>query len=216
MHSVQFITLISISISYAQSCCFPSEVEVTVMGYGLIAQGKTNYQKMLKLYYDAEGKKTAIVSTNKIGQMLRIIADYSAKKRYIITDENECNVTDLNISFQEICVPTNAVFLGSSVLGNLYDNMTVDNYYVNINQENMSFDVNLMTTPMKSGECTVEGVVSFRKDKYGYQIFETNIFMNYTFEITDKSVFQPPKQCSEPGDMGILLVDEIRRGFSIF
>lgn len=150
-------------------------------------------QKEIQLYYDADEEKIAIVSTNRIGQKLRIISDYSAKKRYVITNENVCNVTDLNMPFQEICVPTKAVFVGSAVLGNSYDNMTVDNYYVTMSQRNMSFDINLMATPMKGDDCTVEGMVSFGKDKNGYQIFETSVYMNYSFKITDKSVFLPPK-----------------------
>uniref|UniRef100_A0A8W8JYI1 Mammalian ependymin-related protein 1 n=2 Tax=Magallana gigas TaxID=29159 RepID=A0A8W8JYI1_MAGGI len=213
------MALILISISYTKSCCFPSEVEVTAMGYGLIAQGKTNYQKEIQLYYDADEEKIAIVSTNRIGQKLRIISDYSAKKRYVITNENVCNVTDLNEPFQEMCVPTNAVFVGSAVLGNSYDNITVDNYYVTMSQRNMSFDINLMATPMKGDDCTVEGMVSFGKDKNGYQIFETSVYMNYSFKITDNSVFLPPKQCNQPDNMGILLFDvleEIRSGILIF
>lgn len=170
------------------------------------------FQKMIQLYYDADEEKIAIVGTNRIGQMLRIISDYSAKKRYVITNENVCNVTDLKDSFQKICVPTNAVFLGSAVLGNSYDNMTVDNYYVNMTQGNLSFDVNLMATPMKGDDCTVEGMVSFGKDKNGYQIFETSVYVNYTFKIADKSMFLPPKQCNEPDNSGTLLF-EVLGGF---
>lgn len=174
----------------------------------------------IQLYYDADEEKIAIVGTNGIGQMVRIISDYSAKKHYVITNENVCNVTDLNESFQKICVPTNAVFLGSAVLGNSYDNMTVDNYYVTMSQRNLSFDINLMATPMTGGDCTIEGMVSFGKDNNDrYQIFETSVYMNYTFKIADKSVFLPPKQCNQPDNMGILMFDvleEIRRGILIF
>lgn len=211
MHLIKFIALILISLSYTKSCCFPNEVEVTAMGYGLIAQGKTNYQRQIQLYYDADEEKIAIVGTNGIGQMVRIISDYSAKKRYVITN-GTCNVTDLKEPFQKSCVPPSAVFMGSTVLGNTYDNMKVDNYRLNISQGPVSIESAFMIAPMKGGDCTMVGLVAFGKDQNGYQFSETSIYMNFSFEITDKSVFQPPKQCKEPENSGTLLF-EVLGGF---
>lgn len=208
---LQFVALILISISYTQSCCAPSVVQGTAMSYGFVSVGKTAYQNMQKFYYDEEEEKVARVTKDMMGQPVRDIFDFSAKKRYVITN-GTCNVTDLKEPFQKSCVPPSAVFMGSTVLGNTYDNMKVDNYRLNISQGPVSIESAFMIAPMKGGDCTMVGLVAFGKDQNGYQFSETSIYMNFSFEITDKSVFQPPKQCKEPENSGTLLF-EVLGGF---
>lgn len=166
---------------------------------------------MQKFYYDEEEEKVARVTKDMMGQPVRDIFDFSAKKRYVITN-GTCNVTDLKEPFKKSCVPPSAVFMGSTVLGNTYDNMKVDNYRLNISQGPVSIESAFMIAPMKGGDCTMVGLVAFGKDQNGYQFSETSIYMNFSFEITDKSVFQPPKQCKEPENSGTLLF-EVLGGF---
>lgn len=168
---------------------------------------------MQKFYYDEEEKKVARVTTNMMGQPVRDIFDFPAKKRYVITNGTACNVTDLNEPFQKSCVSPSAVFMGSTVLGNTDDNMKVDNYRFNITQGPVTIETSFMIAPMKGGDCTVVGMVAYGKDQNGYQFSGTTIYMNFSFEITDKSVFQPPKQCNEPDNTGTLLF-EVLGGFS--
>lgn len=168
---------------------------------------------MIKFYYDEEEEKVARVIVNMKGQTIRRdILDYPAKKHYVITSGTVCNVTDLTEPFQKSCVPPTAVFMGSTVLGNTYDNMKVDNYHINISVGLLSLQSAFMAAPMKGGECTAVGVVTFGEVQGGYKFSETVVYMNMSFEITDKSVFTPPKQCNEPDNMGPLLF-EVLGGF---
>mmetsp|Transcript_16200 Transcript_16200/g.27917 ORF Transcript_16200/g.27917 Transcript_16200/m.27917 type:complete len:99 (+) Transcript_16200:1-297(+) len=67
------------------------------MEFGLTAATKTINQNMVKFYYDAEEKKTAKITTSMTGEKVIDIADYSDKKRYVITSNGtKCNVTKLN------------------------------------------------------------------------------------------------------------------------
>lgn len=100
-----------------------------------------------------------------------------------------CDVTDLYESIQKMCMPPSAVFIGSTVLDN--NNLTVNNYYVNKSHENSFIDINLMTIPIKEGVCfEVKRVIKFQN------VTLTSEYINYTFGITDMSVFQTPKQCN--------------------
>lgn len=132
----------------------------------------------------------------------RKIYDRATKKRYVITDENVCDVTDLYESIQKMCMPPSAVFIGSTVLDN--NNLTVNNYYVNISHENSFIDINLMTIPIKEGICfVVKSVIKFQNDTL------TSEYINYTFEITNMSVFQTPKQCNGANNGSILLTTSL-------
>lgn len=114
-----------------------------------------------KIYFSAEIGKAAEVRTNEWGQTERKIYDRATKKRYVITDENVCDVTDLYESIQKMCMPPSAVFIGSTVLDN--NNLTVNNYYVNKSHENSFIDINLMTIPIKEGVCiVVKSVIKFQ------------------------------------------------------
>lgn len=153
-----------------------------------------------KIYFSAEIGKAAEVRTNEWGQTER--NDRATKKRYVITDENVCDVTDLYESIQKICMPPSAVFIGSTVLDN--NNLTVNNYYVNKSHENSFIDINLMTIPIKEGVCiVVKSVIKFQNDTL------TSEYINYTFEITDMSVFQTPKQCNGANNGSILLTTSL-------
>lgn len=131
---------------------------------------------------------------------MRDIFDGSTKKGYVITDENVCDVIDLKEPLQKICLPQPMVFMGSTVLDNNYNNLTVDNYYVNRSQGNLFTDINFMTIPLKEGVCTLLKAL-YQNDK----TFLTREYINYKFEITDKSVFQPPIQCKGANNGGVLL-----------
>lgn len=99
-------------------------------------------------------------------------------------------------------MPPSAVFIGSTVLDN--NNLTVNSYYVNISQGNSFIDVNLMTIPIKEGICfVVKSVIKFQNDTL------TSEYINYTFEITDMSVFQTPKQCNGANNESILITTSL-------
>uniref|UniRef100_K1QXZ0 Uncharacterized protein n=1 Tax=Magallana gigas TaxID=29159 RepID=K1QXZ0_MAGGI len=146
MRLPQLIALVSISFEYIQSCCFPSVFEVTKINTIIAEENSTNQEK---IYFSAEIGKAAEVRTNEWGQTERKIYDRATKKRYVITDENVCDVTDLYESIQKMCMPPSAVFIGSTVLDN--NNLTVNNYYVNTSHGNSFIDINLMTIPIKEG-----------------------------------------------------------------
>uniref|UniRef100_A0A8W8JUE8 Uncharacterized protein n=1 Tax=Magallana gigas TaxID=29159 RepID=A0A8W8JUE8_MAGGI len=140
MRLLQYIALFSIRFPYIKPCCYPSVFEVTKKSTIIAEENSINQEK---LYYSAEIGKVAEVRTNELGQTERKIYDRATKKRYVITDENVCDVTDLYESIQKSCMPPSAVFIGSTVLDN--NNLTVNNYYVNISHENSLIDINLMT-----------------------------------------------------------------------
>lgn len=169
---------------------------------------------MVKFYYDAEEKKTAKITTSMTGEKVIDIADYSDKKRYVITSNGtKCNVTKLNEEFQEICVPSSAKFMGSTVLGNSMDNLTVDMYNFVMSRGDVSLETKLMVTPMNGGDCTLVGIVVFVKDKDGFEASETGVYSDLSFEIPDKSVFKPPKSCSDPDDVTDTLLFEVLVGY---
>ncbi|XP_052718305.1 uncharacterized protein LOC128190325 [Crassostrea angulata] len=199
MRLPQLIALVSISFEYIQSCCFPSVFEVTKINTIIAEENSTNQEK---IYFSAEIGKAAEVRTNEWGQTERKIYDKATKKRYVITDENVCDVTDLYKSIQKMCMPPSAVFIGSTVLDN--NNLTVNNYYVNISHENSFIDINLMTIPIKEGVCfVVKRVIKFQN------VTLTSEYINHTFEITDMSVFQTPKQCNGANNGSILLTTSL-------
>ncbi|XP_061163578.1 uncharacterized protein LOC133172654 [Saccostrea echinata] len=194
---------------YIRTCCSPDVLQGTAMYYGYIVKEQKPYQNMIKFYYDADEKKIAMI-TNTMGNMtdqVRDIYDYSARKRYVITNNNTCNVTELENPFEKICVPSSANFMGSTNLGNSKANMSVDMYRMNVKKGKMSGQADIMVTPMEGGECTLVGVVMNGEKNGDFQMTETSIYMNFTFEIPDKSVFEPPKQCFKHNKMESILFE---------
>lgn len=169
---------------------------------------------MVKVYYDADekkvAKKTTVMMGNKPTEVLTI-DDYVKGKRYVITNGNTCNVTELKEQFEKICVTPNAKFLGSTVLGNTNTNMRVDMYSATIRRGEISFETSFMVTPMDGGDCTLVGVVANGKEEGNLFMMETSIYSNFTFEIPDKSVFKPPSECFRYESMGNLLFEVIGR-----
>jgi hypothetical protein len=177
---------------------------------------KICFQNMIKFYYDADEKKVAKKTTYMIGNTLKevlFIDDYVDGKRYAITNGNTCNVTELKKEFEKICVTPNAKFLGSTVLGNTNANMRVDMYSATIQRDEVSFETDYMVTPMDGGDCTLVGVVANGKADGNLFMTETSVYTNFTFQIPDKSVFQPPSQCFGFRSIGNLRLFEVIGGY---
>lgn len=209
------------NLPYIRTCCSPDVLQGNAMYYGYMVEEKESYQNMVKFYYDADKKKIATITTNmgnRTGQV-RDIYDFAAGKRYVITDNSSCNVTKLKRSFEKICVPSSAKFMGSADLGNSEAKMSVDMYRLKVKKGKMSGEADIMVTPMDGGKCTLVGVVMSGGKDGEIQMTETSVYMNFTFEISDKSVFQPPKQCYRNNESESLLFEVlggIRREIYIF
>ncbi|CAD5123693.1 unnamed protein product [Dimorphilus gyrociliatus] len=214
-----------------KACCTPDQWEGYGAGHGAAKKGSHHGRKRIlfsefyHFHYDFKGKRlayTEFVATSHHRKMnFTMIANFKSKKGYVIYAGNKCKTFSLKQSMHKYCVPQNASYLSSPILGAASDSLKVNAFGGSFHSKRMAGAYMLTFT---SKLCIpVSGAVGV-KSKRGSAANGFSFF-NITPGIKSARVFTPPSSCSKyvdvsedevfdsQSDLGQIVHEKLMHGF---
>ncbi|KAI8796770.1 ependymin-related protein 1 isoform X1, partial [Biomphalaria glabrata] len=172
-------------------CCFPYKFQAVVTQ---LTSFSVQNKVVTRLYRDWDSKiqvqEQATFTVNNIQSTgFKTIMDYKHGKLYTVNGD-ECRQAPLNSGMLEPCMPDNAVYLGTSYVGQESNSANFDTWYFKRNDFNRNLE---MTVSVASDSCVpiMEHIVG----TIGEGATNNLVFFTNVTSVTDVSVFNLPYTC---------------------